>query len=114
MMRGVDFVDVGLGLGLDLGWTDGHGFVHTPTPHAPTVQAMPYWIDDPSLRESIVASGSKKILEDEAGTVREESFVRCCAHVFGFVCGCMYMHGEREKKSHVFMCLYMYGCGVYV
>lgn len=22
------------------------------------VQAMPYWIDDPSLRESVIASGS--------------------------------------------------------
>lgn len=31
------------------------------------VQAMPYWIDDPSLRESIAASGSENILEPESG-----------------------------------------------
>eukprot|EP00624_Nannochloropsis_granulata_P006383 evm.model.NODE_47213_length_8085_cov_26.603340.1 len=31
------------------------------------VQAMPYWIDDPSLRESIAASGSEAILEPEGG-----------------------------------------------
>lgn len=36
---------------------------------------MPYWIDDPSLRESIVASGSKKILEDEAGTVSTRGYL---------------------------------------
>ena len=31
------------------------------------VQAMPYWIDDPSLRESIQASGSEGILEPAGG-----------------------------------------------
>ena len=25
------------------------------------VQAMPYWIDDPSLRDSIIASGSEEV-----------------------------------------------------
>lgn len=47
----------------------------TTQTRAHAVQAMPYWIDDPSLRESIVASGSKKILEDEAGTVSTRGYL---------------------------------------